>query len=141
MQDVKDKAKAFIKRKVEQLTQEHAAEIEVLRAQLLASQRQHAEAVDAASAADIFRQKQLETEKAKHASELQEDRMRAESALSDAQARFSEALAGAKNAALNVTDADEKFAAALESTRILKDRNDQLERESRQLLQVKRVFL
>jgi hypothetical protein len=85
----------------------------------------------------------LETEKAKHAAELQEDRMRAESALSDAQARFSEALseAEAKVAALNVTAADEKFAAAHESTRILKERNDQLERESRQLLQVKRVFL
>jgi hypothetical protein len=212
LQDVKDKAKAFIKRKVEQLTQEHAAalesfesrislltaarnsaererdelmtqrdqlleqlsasassihssstlpliapevstaphceefdrlrsEVEVLRAQLSMSQRQHAEAVDAASAADIFRQKQLETEKAKYASELQGERMRAESALADAQARFSEALAEAKLAALNVAAADEKVATANDSTRILKERNEQLERESRELLQVKCVFL
>ena len=209
---MKDKAKAFIKRKVEQLTQDHASalasseqqishlicarnlavrerdellierdrlreelraspssvqstsimpssgppqhssaqyseeldqlrrNLEVLRTELNNSRRQHAEVVDAASAADVFRQKQLDAEKEKHAAELHEVRMRAESAISEVQARFSAALEEAKIAALNVTAADEKVAATNESTRLLTERNVQLERESRELLQVSSVY-
>ncbi len=211
MQDVKDKAKAFIKRKVEQLTLEHAAvlasheqqisllmsarnsaererdellaqrdrlreelqasasstqtasaiplnrlsedssarypegldrlcaELDALRTQLFISQRQHSESVDAASAADAFRQKQLETERARFAAELQEERMRAELALSEARSQYSASLAEAKLAALNLTAADEKVASANEATRIITERNAQLERESRELLQVSSV--
>jgi hypothetical protein len=194
LQDVKDKAKAFIKRKMEQLTQEHAAallsseqqisalasarnfaererdelaeqrnqlrqelevmraaqptdassdlqqrvaedlarvqsEVETLRAQLVISQRHYAESVDAAAAADAFRQKQLEAEKARCFEELQAERKRAEAALSDARAQFSAALLNSQTAAGSVAAADE-------SAKILAERNAALERESRELLQV-----
>lgn len=200
LQDVKDKAKAFIKRKIEQLTQEHAAallssqqqidtlvsarsvaererdeiaaqrdqlrqelqvlhsaaappqtaassefaaqisddlarsqsELESLRAQLVISQRQLAESVDAAAAADAFRQKQLETEKARYSEELQAERKRSEAALSEARAQLSAALVDPQTAA--------SAAAADESAKVVAERNAQLERESRELLQVKQLL-
>jgi hypothetical protein len=200
LQDVKDKAKAFIKRKIEQLTQEHAAallssqqqidalvsaksvaererdeiaaqrdqllqelqvlhsaatppqtaassefaaqisddlarsqsELESLRAQLVISQRQLAESVDAAAAADAFRQKQLETEKARYSEELQAERKRSETALSEARAQLSAALVDPQTAA--------SAAAANESAKVVAERNAQLERESRELLQVKQLL-
>jgi hypothetical protein len=200
LQDVKDKAKAFIKRKIEQLTQEHAAallssqqqmdalvsarhvaererddlaaqrdqlrqqlqvlqaaatppqtaasnevaaqlsddlarsqsELESLRAQLVISQRLYAESVDAAAAADAFRQKQLETEKARYSEELQAERKRTETALSEARAQLSAALVDPQTAS--------SAAAAHESAKVLAERNAQLERESRELLQVKHAM-
>ena len=199
LQDVKDKAKAFIKRKIEQLTQEHAAalrssqqqvddlvsarsvvererdelaaqrdqlrhelqvlhsaatpphtaasselaaqlsddlarcqsELESLRAQLVISQRQYAESVDAAAAADAFRQKQLETERTRCCEELQAERKRTETALSEARAQCSAALVDSQTAG--------SVAAADEPAKILAERNVQLERESRELLQVKQT--
>jgi hypothetical protein len=202
LQDVKDKAKAFIKRKIEQLSQEHAAvlasceqqkallvsacslaererdealaqrdqlceelrasaatihsasmpsptasandfeardseeilqaqfELETLRAQLMNSQRQHAEAVDAAAAADAFRQRQLEALKTQFEVQLQSE-------LSDVQARFSAALAETRAFAENATVVEQNADATREMARILTERNSQLERESRELLQVK----
>jgi len=175
LQDVKDKAKAFIKRKIEQLTQEHAAalassaqqisdliaarnlaererddvstqrdelrqqlrastaafssasippqnasedevaaraaedatharsELLKLRAELAMSQRKHAEAVDAAEAADAFRQKQLEIEKHRAAEELQAERKRSAAAVSDAETKFLEAIAKTQAAAATAT--------------------------------------
>jgi hypothetical protein len=194
-QDVKDKAKAFIKRKIDQLTLEHAAalasseqkislltaardaaererderdrlleemrsaitqrsaavlpveaddssaaddvareraEVEELRSQLAMVQRQLADAVER----DMCGQKQLESERLKHAAELHAERLRAEVAVRDAQAQFSAAHVDAQTAALSAAAIDESISAAKESARITSELNYQLERESRELLQV-----
>jgi hypothetical protein len=108
-QDVKDKAKAFIKRKIEQLSQEHAAA-------LASCEQQKTLLVSARNLAERERDELI----------VQRDQMREELREELRAAAASNHLASAPMPPL----------ATCELSKTLTERNCQLERESRELLQV-----